>query len=87
MPREEVNMAEINTEIAAYEAMEDSLKRDHIGKWAVVHHSKLVGIFDSFEIAAAEAVRQFGAGPYLIRQIGAPPVSIPASLMYHVERG
>ena len=80
-------MAEINTEIAAYEAMEDSLKRDHMGKWAVVRHSELVGIFDSFESAAAEAVRKFGGGPYLIRQIGAPPVSIPASLMYHVERG
>jgi hypothetical protein len=80
-------MAEINVEIAAYKAMEDDLRRDHMGKWVVIRHSELVGIFDSFEIAAAEAVRKFGGGPYLIRQIGAPPVSIPASLMYHVERG
>lgn len=79
-------MAEINTEIAAYNAMEERL-REHMGKWAVVRNSQLIGIFDSFEIAAAEAVRQFGSGPYLIRQIGAPPVSIPASLMYHVGRG
>jgi hypothetical protein len=79
-------MADINTEIAAYNAMEERL-REHMGKWVVVRNSELIGIFDSFESAAAEAVRQFGSGPYLIRQIGAPPVSIPASLMYHVDRG
>jgi hypothetical protein len=32
-------------------------------------------------------VGKFGAGPYLIRQIGAPPVTLPASVMYHPAHG
>lgn len=80
-------MAEIDTEIAAYETIRADLEKNHMGKWALVHGGKLVNLYDSFEKAAEEAVRQFGRGPYLIRQVGAPPVSIPASLMYHVVRG
>lgn len=75
-------MAEIDTEIAAYEAMRAKLESEHMGKWVLVRESRLFGIFDTFETAAESAVKQFGRGPYLIRQIGAPPVTLPASLMY-----
>ncbi len=75
-------MAEIDNEIHAYEAMREKLETEHMGKWVLVRESKLIGVFDSFEAAAEDAVRQFGRGPFLIRQIGAPPVTLPASLMY-----
>jgi len=75
-------MAEIDTEITAYEAMREKLETEHMGKWVLVREGKLVGVFDSFDAAAEDAVRQFGRGPYLIRQIGAPPVTLPASVMY-----
>jgi hypothetical protein len=75
-------MAEIDAEITAYEAMREKLESEHMGKWVLVRTGNLVGVYDSFDMAAADAVRQFGRGPYLIRQVGAPPVTLPASLMY-----
>lgn len=75
-------MADIDKEILAYEAMREKLESEHMSKWVLVREGQLVGIFDSFELAAESAVRQFGRGPYLIRQIGAPPVTLPASVMY-----
>ena len=80
LPR--VPMAEIDTEIAAYEGMRETLETEHMGKWVLLHEGKLVNIYDSFDAAAEDAVRQFGRGPYLIRQVGAPPVTLPASVMY-----
>jgi hypothetical protein len=75
-------MAEIDTEITAYDAMREKLETEHMGKWVLVKESKLIALYDSFEAAAEDAVRKFGRGPYLIRQIGAPPVTLPASVMY-----
>jgi hypothetical protein len=75
-------MAEIDNEIHAYEAMREKLETEHMGKWVLVRQEKLIGVYDSVDAAAEDAVRQFGRGPYLIRQIGAPPVTLPASVMY-----
>jgi hypothetical protein len=75
-------MAHLSEEIAAYEAMRPDLEAEHLGMWALVHDRKLAGIFESFDLAAQDAVKRFGRGPYLIRQIGAPPIVLPASVMY-----
>jgi hypothetical protein len=75
----------ITEEIDAYEGLRQGLEADHMGKWVLIRDRKLISIFDSFELAAEEAVKQFGRGPYLIRQIGAPPVTLPASVMYRSE--
>lgn len=75
-------MADINDDIAAYNVMRQELETNHTGKWVLFHDRILVSMHDSFEAAAEEAVRKFGRGPYLIRQIGAPPVVLPASVMY-----
>jgi len=45
-------------------------------------NEKFVGDFESFEDAAAEAVSRFGRGPYLIREVGAAPMTLPASVLY-----
>jgi hypothetical protein len=76
-------MAELKDEIAAYEAMRSDLEASHLGKFVIVHDRKLIGTYDSFDDAAREAVIHFGRGPYLIRQIGAPPITLPASVVYH----
>ena len=76
-------MSNLADDIAAFEADRANLEANHLGKWAVFHDKELFGIFPEMEIAAAEAVRRFGQGPYLIRQIGAPPIALPASVMYH----
>ena len=72
----------LETEIAAFTAMKAKLEEHHSGKWVVFHGETFVDTFDSFETAAREAVRRFGAGPYLIRQVGGPPLTPPASAMY-----
>jgi hypothetical protein len=75
-------MSGLDKDIAAFEEMRDNLEAHHMQKWAVFYCAKLVGIHDSFDAAAIDASRRFGRGPYLIRQVGAPPVTIPASVAY-----
>ena len=73
---------DVNAEIAAYEAMAKELEAKHTGKWVLLRDRQLIGVYDSFEAAANDAVTRFGRGPYLLRQVGAPPVVLPASVMY-----
>ena len=75
-------MASVESEIEAYKAMLVELEQKHMGKWVLVHDGKLVAVFDSFEGAAEDAVQRFGRGPYLIRQVGAPPITLPAAVVY-----
>lgn len=78
--------SELTREIAAYEGMRTRLEADHRMRWAVVHAEELVGIYGTFESAAHDAMQRFGRGPYLIRQIGAPPIQLPASVPYQPVR-
>jgi hypothetical protein len=80
-------MPEIDKDIAAYDTMRNYLEAHHMGKWVLLYDCKMVEIYDSFERAAEDAVRRFGSGPYLIRQIGAPPIALPASVMYRPSHG
>lgn len=77
-------MALLSKEIAAYEKMRDALETDHFGKWVVVCNEELQGVFPTSEEAALNAVKQFGRGPYLIRHVGEPPKTLPASVLYRV---
>jgi hypothetical protein len=78
-------MAQIDTEIAAYEQMRTELESNHMGKWVLMHDRGVIGLYESFEAAAEAAVSRFRSGPYLIRQVGAPPVTLPASVMYRLS--
>jgi hypothetical protein len=75
-------MSELDKDIAAFDEMRNSLEAHHMQKWVVFYSSRLVGVHDSFDAAAIDASRRFGRGPYLIRQVGAPPVTLPASAAY-----
>lgn len=77
----------INEEIAAYSAIRADLEANHMGEWVVVHNREVVDFFQAFEEAAKTAVERFGRGPYLIRQIGAPPIELPASVMCYPLNG
>ena len=62
--------------------MRETLEQHHLHKFVVFHDAQFVDSFDSFHNAACEAVRRFGRGPYLIRQVGAPRrMAMPASVM------
>jgi hypothetical protein len=80
-------MSDLRDDIAAYEALRADLEASYMGKWVVFHDKKLIACFDSFDDAAKDAVHRFGRGPYLIRQIGATPVTLPASVLYHPVHG
>lgn len=71
--------------IAAFEAQAEAeeLETHHQGKFALIYDGEFVDAFDTFHNAAVQAVDRFGKGPYLIRQIGAGPVRLPASVMLH----
>jgi hypothetical protein len=80
-------MPELDVEISAYESMREQLEASHMGKWVLLHGRELVGVYDSFDPAAEEAVKRFGCGPYLIRQVGAQSITLPASVMYQLDHG
>ena len=80
-------MTTLTKEIAAYDGMRAELEADYLGKWVIFHDEALVGVFDTFEEAAPHAVEKFGRGPYLIREVGAPPVTLPASVRYRPVSG
>jgi hypothetical protein len=80
-------MVSVIQDIAAFDAMRSELESEHLGEWVVFHDRELVGFYPSMERAAEDAVRRFGRGPYLIRQVGAPPLTLPASVMYSAHAG
>jgi hypothetical protein len=75
-------MASIQDEIAAFKTMQSKLEAEYLGRWVLIYERDLIKVFDSFSEALAEAGERFGNGPYLIRQVGAPPMTLPASVMY-----
>ena len=75
--------AELERNIEAYEAMRETLEAHHLHKFVVFHDTELIDSFDTFHNAAREAIRRFGQGPYLIRQVGAPTrIAMPASAAF-----
>lgn len=68
-------MSPIQDEIDAYDAIQGTLEADHRGEWVLMRDRQVVGFFPSFDLIAAEATKRFGRGPYLIREIGAPPLT------------
>jgi hypothetical protein len=78
-------MPELEKEIATYKRLLPDLESHHKGKWVVIHGDDFVGAFDTFNSAASEAVQRFDRGPYMIRQVGAPDIVLPASVMYRLE--
>jgi hypothetical protein len=77
-------MAALDREIAAYDKMLPELESKHFGKWVVFKDDNFIGAFDRFEPAANEAVRRFGRGPFLIRQVGEPPIVLSAASVLHL---
>ena len=73
----------IDQEIAAYEAIQARLELEHMGEWVVMRDRGMIGCYKDAEAASAAALEQFGRGPYLIRQIGAQPLRLPVSVIYH----
>jgi hypothetical protein len=75
-------MNPLDIEIEAYEKQLPDLEKNHLGKFVVFKGGELIGAWDTFDAAAAASVARFGRGPYLIRQVGAPRPTLPASVLF-----
>ena len=81
-------MTSLLDNIAAYDDQKGYLETEHLGKWVLFHDNELIGVYADFQDVANEAVtRFFGKGPYLIREVGAPPMILPASVQYRPVYG
>jgi hypothetical protein len=69
-------------EIRAYEEKLPEMEKTFPGKFVVFKGNEFIGAWDTLNSAAAEAVARFGRGPYLIRQVGAPRPTLPASVFF-----
>ena len=73
--------------ISAFKSMIGDLTKNHNNKYVLIYNGDFIDSFDNFNNAAQEAIRRFGKGPYLIRQVGAPnEIPLPASVAYQVCR-
>lgn len=68
-------LEQLDAEIAAYEAIRERVEAEHPDEWVVVHGGEVAGFHSTLDQAADDAVSRFGRGPYLIRQVGAPPMT------------
>jgi hypothetical protein len=74
--------SQLEVEICAYETQRAELEKNYSGKFVIFKGGDFVGAWDTLNAAAADAVARFGRGPYLIRQVGAPPSTLPASVLF-----
>ena len=73
----------LDNDIKKFCEMSDELNQYHADKFILVFEGRFISSFDTFDNAARYAVKNFGKGPYLIRQVGAPTeMSMPASVKY-----
>ena len=63
-------VATLDENIAAYQKMRDYLETEHFHRWVVFYDEKFIGSYEDFQDAGYDALKRFGRGPYLIRQVG-----------------
>jgi hypothetical protein len=81
MPSDET----LSAEIKAFDDRTDELEKNYFGKFVVFKGEEFVGAWDTLDAAAAAAVARFGRGPFLIRQVGAPRPTLPASVFFRPQ--
>ena len=59
----------LETETAYFDAHLDEWMRTYAGKIALVKGERLIGMFDTYEHALAEAARRFGLASFLMREV------------------
>ncbi len=77
------NICSLDDNIKVFISMSERLERDYPGKVVLIYNGNFCGSYDSVDSAAREAIKNFGEGPYLIRQVGMPrEMTMPASIAY-----
>jgi hypothetical protein len=60
----------LETEYAAYLDLLPRLAHEE-GKFALIHHSDLAGVYETYQDALAAGYEKFGLKPFLVKQIAA----------------
>jgi hypothetical protein len=69
----------LEKELAKYEAVKPSLLGSAAGKYVLIHHDDVAGVFESFTDAVHEGYQRFGNVPFLVKQVAA--TEIPANII------
>ena len=72
-------MMTLEKEIQLYDEMRAELEEKYFNRWIIIRGTKVSGPFEDSAECVQFAIEHFGRGPYLIRQVGAPPLHLPAS--------
>ncbi len=80
-------MTVLRDDIAAFDRMRSELEAKHRNEWVLFHQGRFIGAYPDFGEAAAVAVDRFDTGPYLIRQVGAPPIQLPGGMVFTPAHG
>ena len=73
----------LDENIEAFVSMSEKLNADYPNKYVLFYDGNFCGSYDNLNNAAEDAIKNFGKGPYLIRQVGAPTeMPMPASIAY-----
>ena len=78
----QIEVATLEENIKAYQKQLKDLMEHYEGKYVIFHDRKRINTFDSFDAAAREAIRLFGDGPYLIRQVGQEEIRLSSSVLF-----
>ncbi|MGI9440310.1 MAG: hypothetical protein ACR2OT_04955 [Parvibaculales bacterium] len=85
MKRNQNSEKSLEKNIQAFEEHLSELENHHKGKWVLFYDGEFIDAFDDFNNAAVYAVKEYGRGPYLIREIGAPPPKLSTLVMRMLE--
>ena len=71
--------------LKAFHRKKDEMERHYMGKWVLFYEGEFINSFDTLDNVASEAIRRYGRGPYLIKEVGDPDeMKLPASVMFGV---
>ncbi len=59
----------LETEMRYFESMKAEWLKLHLGKFALIKEAQLIGVFDTDAAAFQAGVAQFGAEPFLVKQV------------------
>ena len=76
------DVATLSENIEAYNEVRDRLETSKWGRYVVFYDGELRGDFADFPEAIHFACQRWGRGPYLVREVGRPPFTLPASIQY-----
>ena len=75
---------EIQSNLKAFQAQSDKLRKCHRGRYALLRHEEIVAIYDTVRDAQITGSKFFDDGLYSVQKIGMSPINL-GSFSYAVH--